>query len=317
MTTAPEAGEPASPSPEEAFGVLGNETRVRILQTLGTAGDSLAFSELFDRIDYEDSSNFGYHLEKLVGHFVEKTDDGYALAQPGRRVVEAVLSGAVTDDLVLDRTEIDRPCPFCAANVEIAYEEEHVSLHCPECFGFQDPPDAAGEERVEFGNLGHLLLPPAGARSRSPADVLRAAEIWTATEMQSVYLGVCRRCSGAVEHDVEVCEDHEPGAGPCDTCGQRFGATFSATCTNCIFRMQAPMVTYLGPHPEMKRFLMDHDVEPFASEAFVLHTGAVDETRLARDPFRATYTFSLATEQLVVTVNDAPTVVDVTRREAT
>ena len=315
MTTVEGTGETSSPAPEEAFSVLGDETRVRILQTLGTAGNPLAFSELFDRIEYDDSSNFGYHLEKLVGHFVEKTDDGYALAQPGRQVVEAVLSGAITGDIVVDRTEIDRPCPFCEANVEVAYRAEHVSLHCPECFGwFRDPPDGADRDSVEFGNLGQLLLPPAGVRNRSPSDVLRAAEIWTATEMQSVFLGVCRRCSGAVEYDVEVCESHELGAGLCEACGRRFGATFSATCTNCIFHIHAPIVTYLAVHPQMKRFLMDHDVEPFSSEAFVLHTGAVEETRLTREPFEATYTFSLATEQLSMTVNDDPSVIDVTRR---
>lgn len=75
------------------------------------------------------------------------------------------------------------------------------------------------------------------------------------------------------------------------------------------------MVTYLAPHPEMKRFLMDHDIEPFSSEAFIFHTGAVEETRLTREPFEATYTFSLATEQLSMTVDDAPSVISVSRRE--
>ncbi len=315
MTTIQE--ETPAPSPEEAFSVLGDETRVRILQTLGRAGSPLAFSELFDRIEYDDSSNFGYHLEKLVGHFVEKTDDGYVLAQPGRRVVEAVLSGAVTGDIVVGRTKIDRPCPFCTANVEVAYRVEHVSLHCPECSGwFRDPPDGADRDSVEFGNLGQLLLPPAGVRNRSPQDVLRAAEVWTATEMQSVYLDVCRRCSGAVEYEVDVCEDHELTAGLCDACGRRFGAKFSASCTNCIFNINAPIVTYLAFHPQMKRFLLDHDIEPFSSEAFILHTGAVEETRITHDPLRATYTFALDTEQLSMTVNGAPSVVEVTRQES-
>lgn len=315
MTVEPEPGETPSLSPEAAFGVLGDDTRVRILHALGTADGTLAFSDLFDRIDYGDSSNFSYHLEKLVGHFVEKTGEGYTLTQRGRRVVEAVLSGAVTDDPILERTVIDRPCPFCRTNVEIAYRQEHVSLHCPDCFGFQDRGEDVDRDRTAFGNLGHLLLPPAGVRNRAPADLLRAAEVWTATEMQSLFLGVCRRCSGAVEYDVEVCDTHDPTDGLCDACGQRFGAQFSATCSNCIFRVVAPMVTYLGPHPEMKRFLMDHDIEPFSSEAFVFHTGAVEETRLTRDPFEATYTFSLDNEQLSMTVNDTPSVVTVSRRD--
>lgn len=315
MSPVPGTGGSVTPSPEEAFGVLGDATRVRILQTLGTARGPLAFSELFDRIEYGDSSNFSYHLEKLVGHFVEKTNDGYTLAQPGQRVVEAVLSGAVTDAPVLNRTAIDRPCPFCTTKVEIAYRNEHVSLHCPDCLGFQDESNVTDSDSVAFGNLGHLLLPPAGVRNRPPAEVLRAAEIWTATEMQSVFLGVCRRCSGGVEHEIGVCEAHQPTDGLCEACGQRFGAQFLATCTNCIFRIEAPVATYLGPHPQMKRFLMDHGIEPFSSEAFILHTGAIEETQLRSEPFEATYTFSVATEQLSMTVDDAPSVIDVTRRD--
>lgn len=315
MPSEPGVEETSSPSPEEAFGVLGDDTRLRILQSLGRAEGALAFSDLFSRIDYDDSSNFDYHLQKLVGHFVEKTDDEYTLAQPGQRIVEAVLSGAVTDDPVLERTTIDRPCPFCRTNVEIAYREEHVSLHCSNCSGFQSRAAGADRDGIEFGNLGHLLLPPAGVRNRAPADVLRAAEVWTATEMQSVYLGVCRRCSGVIEYDVEVCDAHERTDGLCDACGQRFGARFSAMCLNCIFQMETPMVTYLAPHPEMKRFLMDHGIEPFSSEAFIFHTSAVEETRLTREPFEATYTFSLATEELSMTVDDAPSVINVSRRE--
>jgi hypothetical protein len=84
-------------SPDDAFATLGNETRLGILQTLGRAGEDLSFSVLRDRVGVEDSGQFNYHLEQLVGHFVRKTEDGYQLRRAGRRVVEAVLSGAVTD----------------------------------------------------------------------------------------------------------------------------------------------------------------------------------------------------------------------------
>lgn len=79
-------------SPGEAFAVQGDETRLQILQTLGEADDPLAFSELFDRVEYDDTANFNYHLGKLEIHFVHKTGDGYALRNAGGRVVEAILS---------------------------------------------------------------------------------------------------------------------------------------------------------------------------------------------------------------------------------
>ena len=77
------AGRATMLSPEEAFSVLGNRARLEILQTLGEADDTLAYSELFARMEYDDSGNFSYHLDKLVGHFVAKTDAGYVLRRPG------------------------------------------------------------------------------------------------------------------------------------------------------------------------------------------------------------------------------------------
>jgi hypothetical protein len=92
--------------PEEAFAVLGNEIRVDVLRTLAAADEPLAFSELYDRVDVADSGQFNYHLDQTLGHFVVDGDDGYRLADPGRRVVEAVLSGAVTDRPEMDRRSV-------------------------------------------------------------------------------------------------------------------------------------------------------------------------------------------------------------------
>ena len=64
----------ATLAPDDAFELLGNETRVRILQTLGTADEPVPFSELHDRVGLRDSGQFNYHLDRLVGHFLQKTD---------------------------------------------------------------------------------------------------------------------------------------------------------------------------------------------------------------------------------------------------
>lgn len=92
---------------------MGDETRLRILRALGEAEEPLAFSELYRRVDYDDTANFNYHLEILEGHFVRKTDDGYSLRHTGRRIVEAILSGTVTGDPVLEWTPVETPCFLC------------------------------------------------------------------------------------------------------------------------------------------------------------------------------------------------------------
>jgi hypothetical protein len=36
-----------------------------------------------------DSGNFSYHLDKLVGHYVEETGEGYRLRNSGRKIVRS------------------------------------------------------------------------------------------------------------------------------------------------------------------------------------------------------------------------------------
>ena len=108
-------------SPGEAFSVLGNEARLEILRTLGASDGPLTYAELYERVEYDDPSNFSYHLNKLVGHFVRKTDHGYYLYDAGRRVVEAVVSGAVSDSTVVEPTEAEKDCPFCGAPVAVGF----------------------------------------------------------------------------------------------------------------------------------------------------------------------------------------------------
>jgi len=313
MPTDTRSEESATLSPDEAFAVLGDETRLQILQTLGEADKPLAFSALFDRIEYDDSSNFGYHLDKLVDHFVRKADEGYHLQQAGRRVVESVLSGAVTDDPVLAPSEIDRPCPFCSSPIEVGFQQERVEMHCTECPGLRGHAESDENRFDEYGTLGYLLLPPAGIHGRTPPEVLRAAEIWTATEIQAVARGVCRRCSASVDHAVHACEAHDATDGRCDQCGQRFGARFAATCTNCIFDVEAPIAPHLAVHTDLMAFMIEHDIDPVSPEAFDFPYAAVEETILSTDPFEARFTFTADDDTLTLTVDGDLSVVDVAR----
>lgn len=55
MTTDSEGEEWTTLPPDDAFGVLGNEMRMEVLRTLAEADDRLAFSELYDRVDVDDT----------------------------------------------------------------------------------------------------------------------------------------------------------------------------------------------------------------------------------------------------------------------
>lgn len=317
MTTTPESEESGTISPEEAFSVLGDETRLQILQTLGEAEDPLAFLELFDRVEYDDTANFNYHLKQLNGHFVRKTDEGYVLQHAGRRVMGAILSGAVTDSPELERTPVDAPCFLCGGPMEVSYREERLSAYCTDCGGTRNessdtvrgPTEAAGDI------IGSVGLPSAGVHGRTPRELLRAAEIWSVAHGQATARGVCPRCSAPIDRTVRVCEDHDAKDGCCETCGQRFAVTTAVSCTNCIISGESAFSSYLLGTTEVMAFLIDHGIDPIRPEAF--HLSEYEETVLSVDPFEARFTFTADDETLTLTVDDDLSVVAVKRDHAT
>ncbi|MEF8838890.1 MAG: hypothetical protein V5A24_02280 [Haloarculaceae archaeon] len=125
------------------------------------------------------AGNFSYQLDNLMDHFIRKTDEGDALRQPGRRVVVAVLSGAVTETPRIEPTRIDRSCPSCGASVEIRYTEARLEGYWTECAGVERATRSAGTSADGAdGLLGQLPLPPAGIEDRGVAEVEDAAWTW-------------------------------------------------------------------------------------------------------------------------------------------
>lgn len=299
-------------SPDEAFSILGNEARLGIVRTLGEADDPLTYSELFERIDYDDRSNFSYHLDQLTGHFVGKTGAGYTLRRPGERIMEAVLSGAVTSDPVRQRTQTDRPCPFCSGPIEVGYEQERVTMHCPECSGLVGERHSDTARFEESGNLGFRPLPPAAVEGRSASEMHDASKVWTAINMHAVGRGMCPRCSGAVTRSVDVCEAHESIDGSCEQCGRHFAGIASANCTNCIFEMQAGIAAHLGATIELMEFLIEQGIDPLAPEEFHPYA-AVEENIQSTDPFFGRYTFTIESESLTLSVDEQLSVKSVDR----
>lgn len=153
--------------PEEAFSILGNETRMGILQALWD-DDRLSFSELRERVGAADSGNFNYHLNRLADHFIRRTEEGYELRYGGEQVIRAVLMGSITEDPNLRPVEIDAKCPYCGSAVEMRYEDDRLMVRCTCCDGI-----VSGEYPV--GTYMSYNFPPAGLRGRTPEEVLDAA----------------------------------------------------------------------------------------------------------------------------------------------
>ncbi len=306
-----DAEETTALSPDEAYAVLGNEMRIEMLRTLGDVDGPLAFSELRDRLGNPDSGQFTYHLNKLVGHFVSRETDGYAIRRTGERVLEAVSSGAVTDAPVLEPTVVDRSCQYCGAPVGIRYREERIVVFCTECEGIYGQRDDVDG----YGHLGTLFLPPAGLKDRTPAEGLQAAYVRGEVTAMASACGVCPRCSGVLEEAVSVCDDHDATDGICRTCDERYAVGVHFECTNCIYDRGGAFGVKLLANTELLAFLTAHGINPVSpsSQSAIGSMMEYEEEVVSETPFAARFTFTADGDSLTLAVDDELSVVDATR----
>lgn len=311
------SGEAARASAEEAFAVLGNETRLGILLALGETDGALSFSDLYEAVEYDTTANFSYHLEKLQDHFVRQSGDGYELRPPGRRVVEAVRSGAFTEATGREPSEAPESGVLDVDPLRSGRASEtRVDGDRNSCERFWeraeqgDSGDGAGDPGT--GPLWAGTLPPAGSHDRSPDEILGAAEIWRLTEVHESARGICPRCSATVEHSVLVCTGHVDDGARCDHCGRTFGAAVQTACTYCNFEEETSFAEYLLADTDVMAFMIDHGVDPVAPAGS--HVSALEQEILSKEPFEARFTYSAGGDELVLGVDDELCVVDVTRR---
>lgn len=296
--------------PDEAFSVLGNESRINILQVLGEADDRLSFSELYDRVDVPDSGQFSYHLNKLRSHFVHETAAGYEPTQAGLRVIEAVLSGAITEPSTVEPERIDAGCPYCGAAIEVRYDGERVVQRCTECAG------GFRGRRLPDGTLERGYLPPAGLAGRDPEELVVARNAWSVIEQVAMANDVCPRCSGHVDLSIRVCDDHA-GDGICERCNRRNAVLVVARCRNCPHERTGYILAILLGEPAFRAFLERRGIDLFSLPP---ETGGLlvgyDEELLNLDPFEGRFTFTVDGDRIRLTVDGEPSVVDVTRPDA-
>lgn len=295
-------------APDDAFAALGNETRMDILQTLGAVTDPLPFSELRDRVGIADSGQFNYHLGQLEGHFIRKTDAGYVLRQAGHRIREAVLSGAVTEAVVVEPTGMEAPCPYCGSAIEVSYREERLLIRCTECVGAVTDQQATSEAfgTLPKGTVTLLHLPSAAFKERSEAEVLEAAHAWTYTEHVSVANDLCPRCTGRIDLSVEVCPDHQPDPDICELCNFRFGVVSSHRCRNCGHTKRGTFVHHLFGEPAFRAFFEARGIDPLAPAWDDLPALYNFEEEIQRsDPMEVTFKFSVTDDVLSLTVDES------------
>lgn len=286
-------------SPAEAFSVVGNETRLSILEALWRMDRPASFSDLRREVGMGDSAQFNYHLSKLTGQFVTKGEDGYDFRSAGRAVIQAVLAGTLNQDPQIDPFEVEGSCVDCGASLAAHYRNERVRIRCTDC----------GRPH------GGYSFPPGGLEDRTREELMDAFN-QRARHLSCLSAdGVCPECSGRMEtalyavgdddaFDLDVRVEHE--------------------CRRCQHTIFSSVGLVLLDDAEIVSFYRDHGVDLNAVPYWTLEWCVTDEytsierTGSADDPadeWRITLTIPVEDEALVLELDGDLTVLDSERRD--
>lgn len=306
-------------SPDEAFAILGNETRLDILRVLwsasvpgaGTDPTILSYSDLLRGVELADSGKFNYHLSKLVPHFVAQTDGGYRLTRAGKRIARTVV--AVSDGEAAGfPCDLDVDCPFCGGRVTATYHDQQLVVRCNECGGKHghDAPD---------GTLSIMGFPAAGLTDRTPEEVLERGLYKCMLDVAYMMHGVCRECAGRIATSVSVCDDHETADDPiCRTCETPYEVWAEQRCERCGLAKRLPVELFVMGLAPVIGFFYDHGVDVLepSYEEINACVNTLYTVSVADDPFRIHVTIEAEGEELILRLDDTLTVVDVARRRS-
>ena len=285
--------------PDEVFTLLSNDTRVGILRALWDSPEhELPFSELFAAVDIDDSGQFNYHLDKLVGTFVAETADGYELTQAGVQINGAIHAGIYTLSAEIEPITLPDHCQSCGGEQEFRYEDETVVVSCNSC-----------EIVTRVG------VPPGTFAEYDREEMPDVAERYLRSVLYHVTRGFCPICDGSVEPSVAPLRESVPD-------GELDGPTGDVPwlryeCQQCGSELESGLVAALVFHPAVVSFHYDRDT-PLGGGSVWEFVGAgldPDRARVRDDSsFRAEVRYPADGTELVVVVDETLSVVETERR---
>ncbi|MEF8799951.1 MAG: ArsR family transcriptional regulator [Halolamina sp.] len=235
----------------------------------------MGFGELRKMVGRRDSGNFNYHLDKLRGRFLEDTDDGYRLSPAGHEVISAVVAGTYDDHEPLGPIELPENCPLCGSIMTARYESGLLRVSC--------------EHDHQFRNT----LPRRAVEDRSLEEIIRVMTIKTQQDLERVVEGICPRCYGPVDWDVDMTE--------------LVGVPEVTTqCSRCGTVAEVPVAAAIINHPDVVAFYADHGVDVRHRPLWApLLWNAVTIDVAQEEPLELSVSVQLEGEELVATLDNS------------
>ena len=280
-------------APADAFALVGNETRLGILEALWRADDEpVRFSALNDAVGMRDSAQFNYHLGKLTDQYVRKTEDGYELRNAGAKIVRAVLAGSFNEHPELDSFVIDDGCTRCDEPLVASYEDEMLALDCPDC----------GRAHGEYS------FPPGGLHDRTNEEVLDAFDQRVRHLHCLAKDGVCPECSGRMR--TELSKEGE--------CCLGVGLRADHVCEQCDHSLCSAIGLSLLDRSPVVAFYRDHGIDLGTTPYWQLDWCVSDDHTTVRstDPWELEIDVALGDERLRATLDEDLALVETRRTDA-
>ncbi len=270
----------------DAFGLLADETRLDVVRALGEAWsphdrEPVSFSRLRRLVDVEDGGRFDYHLKRLLGSFVDRTDEGYRLTYAGVRVYQTMRAGTFTERVSVEPFELDDACVRCGGPLAANYRNLLSEIRCGAC-----------DHRYYRD-----FVPPGRVADASAGEMLGALDAALRSRMAAVTGGTCPTCSG----NLAVTVGSDVGYLFAE---KGYEAHVACDCAHCGSHAEYAVGELLLDHPAMVSFLYRHGVnvaERYRWTFDVIHDPAGTTLR-STDPVRVAVTARAdgATRTLVV-----------------
>jgi rRNA maturation protein Nop10 len=252
--TVPIDHEESDSPPHEAFALLANEDRFDIIRRLAEADRTqLPFSALYERSRFDDSGQFNYHLDKLVGPFVRKTDEGYELRHAARIVYRLAVGGLLSDRAEAELATVDETCPHCGtAPLTAVYEGDRFWIRCGDC-----------------GRRATVAPFPPRALTTHEADRVPAAfDRYTMGSVVRAAENVCPWCGSPLSASLESAEEGWPTVD----------RVIRRSCEHCHGWIYMRVHDLLRLHPAVIAFYHERGVDVFGRSFWAVEGVMADGT---------------------------------------
>jgi ribosomal protein S27AE len=268
---APGDGAEGDVDPAEAFALLADANRFDLVRVLVEAErDSLPFGELYERSNFDDSGQFNYHLDRLVGPFVRRTAgrrraDGSRGSTDGRSageyeprhaaliVYRLAVSGLLSDRAEAEVTALGTACPRCGTGELVAvYEGDRFWVRCRDC-----------GRRAAVGPF-----PPRALANHDPERIPAAFDRYAMGLVVRAVENVCPWCASPLSASLERADEGWPAV---DWIVYR-------SCRHCRGWIVTRVHDLLRLHPGVVAFYRGHGVDVLGSTFWDAEASMADRT---------------------------------------